>query len=134
MTLILSLSLHLTSSEQQHIEISKATLKIDQTDEPKLSSWIQNFSPFTVSESLNGSLKALPSGIIADESTSADCSKAESIGQEIQENFNGIELEQAKVNQKHGTTTIDTITHGIIVNDKHITIKPKVLFTPLTGM
>ena len=68
-------SLHLTSSEQ-HIEMGKARCKADQTDEQKLSSWIQNHNPFTDSESLNGSLKALSSGIIADESTSVDCDKA----------------------------------------------------------
>ena len=40
--------LHLTSSEQ-HIEMGKARRKTSQTDEQKLSSWIQNHNPFTVS-------------------------------------------------------------------------------------
>ena len=84
-------SLHLTSSEQ-HTEMGKARRKTDQKNKQKLSSWIQNHNSFTVSESLNGSLKALSSGIIADESTSTDCDKAESIGLEIQENLDGIEL------------------------------------------
>ena len=126
-------SLHLTSSEQ-HTEMGKARRKTDKKNEQKLSSWIQNHNSFTISESLNGLLKALSSGIIADESTSTDCDKAESIGLEIQENLDGIELGQAKVKQKDGITTIDAITHGIMFDDKQITIKPKVLFTRLAGM
>ena len=39
-------SLHLTSSEQ-HTEMGKAKRKTDQTDEQKLSSWVQNPNPFT---------------------------------------------------------------------------------------
>ena len=78
--------------------------------------------------------KSTSSGIITDESASVDCDKADSNGQEIQEHFHGIKLEQAKVIRKDGITTIDTITHGIMVNGKQITIKPKVLFTRLTGM
>ena len=57
--------------------MGKERRKTDQTDEQKLSLWIQNHNPFTISESLNGSLKALSSSIIADESTSVDCGKAE---------------------------------------------------------
>ena len=114
--------------------MGKARRKTSQTDEQKLSSWIQNHNPFTVSKSLNGSFKTLASGIIADESTSVDYDKAESIGQEIQENLDEIELEQVKVKRKDGITTIDTTTHGIIVDDKQIAIKTKVLFAGPTGM
>lgn len=48
--------------------------------------------------------------------------------------LDGIELERTKVKRKDEITTIDTITHGIIVHDKQITINSKVLFTRLTGM
>lgn len=48
--------------------------------------------------------------------------------------LDGIELEQAKVKRKDEITTIDTITHGIIVDDKQTAIKSKALFTRLTGM
>lgn len=65
--------------------MGKATRKTDPLDEQKRSSWIKSFNPLTDSESLNGSLRALSSGIIAYESTSIDCGKAESVGQEIQE-------------------------------------------------
>ena len=51
-------SLHLISSKQ-HTEMGKERRKTDQTDEKKVSSWIQNHNSFTISESLNGSLKAL---------------------------------------------------------------------------
>ena len=57
------------------------------------------------------SLKAHASGTIADESTSVDFDRAKSIGQKIQENLDGIELEQAKVKGKDEITTTDTITH-----------------------
>ena len=91
-TMTSNTSLHLTSSEQ-HTEMGKAKRKTNQTDKQKLSSWVQNHNPFTVSESLNGSLKALSSGIIADKSTSVDFDKAEPIVQEIQEDLYGIELD-----------------------------------------
>lgn len=55
--------------------MGKATRKTDPLDEQKRSSWIKSFNPFTDSESLNGSLRALSSGIIAYESTSIDCGK-----------------------------------------------------------
>ena len=61
--------------------MGKATRKTDSLDER--SSWIKSFNPFTDSESLNGSLRALSSGITAYES--ADCGKVESVGQEILE-------------------------------------------------
>ena len=87
-----------------------------------------------VSESLNGSLKAVAFGIIANELASVDSDKAKSIGQEIQKSLDGIELEQPKVKRKDGITAIDKITHGIIVDGKQVIIKPKVLFTRLIGM
>ena len=79
-----------------------------------------------------GHWKHFSSGIIADESTSVDRDRAESNGQEIRENLEGIELDQSKVKPKGWITTIDPITQGIIVDHKQITIKPKALFTRLT--
>ena len=65
-----------------------------------------------------GHWKYFSSGSIADESTSVDCDRAESNGQEIGENLEGIELGQAKVKPKGLITTIDPITQGIIVDDR----------------
>ena len=121
-------------SSEQHTEMGKTRRKIDQGDEQNLLCWIKSHNPFTVSESLNYCLKALASGIIADESSLVDCDKAESIGQEIQESRDGVDIEQAKVKRKDGITTIDTITNSIVVDQQHITIKPKILFTRLTGI
>ena len=126
-------SLHLTSSEE-NIEMGKTRCKADQRDEQKLSSWFKYHITFMVSESLNGSLKAVAFGIIANELASVDSDKAKSIGQEIQKSLDGIELGQPKVKRKDGITAIDKITHGIIVDGKQIIIKPKVLFTRLIGM
>lgn len=74
--------------------------KKHQTDKQKLSSWIQNRHEFTVSVGRMGHWKHFSSGSIADESTSVDCDRAESNGQEIGENLEGIELGQAKVKPK----------------------------------
>ena len=132
MTLITSLDL--TSSEQ-HIEMGKERRKTDQADEKKKGFIMDSKSQFIYNfRIIKWVTKGTSSGIIADESTSVDCDKAESIGQDIQEHFHGIELEQAKVKRKDRITTIDTITHGIMVDGKQITIKPKVLFTRLTAM
>ena len=47
-----------------------------------------------------GHWKHFSSGSIADESTSVDCDRAESNGQEIGENLEGTELGLAKVKPK----------------------------------
>ena len=72
--------------------MGKTRCKADQRDEQKFSSWFKYHITFMVSESLNGSLKAVAFGIIANELASVDSDKAKSIGQEIQKSLDGIEL------------------------------------------
>ena len=80
--------------------MGKARCKADQTDEQKLSSWIQNHNPFTDSESLNGSLKALSSGIIADESTSVDCDKASQLVKKSKKTLMESNWNRPKINEE----------------------------------
>ena len=122
-------TLHNTTNEPDHKELSASKIKRDHADYTKVFQYMKNNNPFNVSEVLMG----MSSGLV-DENNIVTCDKSEEIGALIQNDMDGKTFSTAAFKRSKKVVNLQILSSNVSIQGEKLDINPLTLFLRLITM
>ena len=127
---MITLTGHSHRTSEQHVELGASRIRRDNADLQKFLQWFESHDPFVTDDS---SLRSLSSGL-TDSDTVLNCDEAEDVGSFLQQQLDGVSMQQAKLRRKDQVKTFVSLKPGVTLEQKTVSIDPLILFSRLTAI